>query len=77
MQLNLSTLENEQIISRPHYKGHKLQKHLNAPLSMLAVRRDDQRRAGKYAHLPPIEEQTRETAKTSSLAFKEDPISSP
>ena len=45
MQLNLSTLENEQIISRPHYKDHKLQKHLNAPLSMLAVRLDDQRRA--------------------------------
>ena len=32
--------------------------------------------AGKHAHLPPIEEQTRENSKKSSLAFKEDPISS-
>ena len=58
MQLNLSTLENEQIIFCPHYKYHQLQKRLNVPLSMLAVRLDNQRRAGKHAHLPPIEEQT-------------------
>ena len=58
MQLNLSTLENEQIIFCPHYKYHKLQKRLNVPLSMLAVRLDNQRRAGEHAHLPPIEEQT-------------------
>ena len=77
MQLNLSTLENEQIIFYPHYKYHQLQKRLNVPLSMLAVRLDNQRRAGKHAHLPPIEEQTRENSKKSSLPFKEDPISSP
>ena len=77
MQLNLSTLENEQIIFCPHHKYHKLQKRLNVPLSMLAVRLDNQRRAGKHAHLPPIEEQTRENSKKSSLAFKEDPSSSP
>ena len=51
MQLNLSTLENEQIIFCPHYKYHQLQKRLNVPLSMLAVRLDNQRRAGKHAHL--------------------------
>ena len=77
MQLNLSTLENEQIIFCPHYKYHQLQKRLNVPLSMLQVRLDNQRRAGKHAHLPPIEEQTRENSKKSSLAFKEDPSSSP
>ena len=77
MQLNFSTLENEQIFSCSHYKHGQLQKRLNAPLSMLAVRLDNQRRADKYAHLPPIVEQTQENSKKSSLAFKGDPISSP
>ena len=77
MQLNLSTLENEQIIFCPHHKYHKLQKRLNVPLSMLAVRLDNQRRAGEHAHLPPIEEQTHENSKKTSLPFKEDLISSP
>ena len=69
--------KNEQIISCSHYKDHQLQKRLNALLSMHAVRLDNQRQAGKYAHLPPIVEQTRENSRKSSLAFKEDPIGSP
>ena len=70
MQLNLSTLENEQIIFCPHYKYHQLQKRLNVPLSMLAVRLDNQRRAGKHAHLPPIEEQTRENSKKKTQVVR-------